>query len=158
MIRLDIHVEKESRKLLQVFENNPESCLIFNRHFLSLSKDFVFLFLVDFSHGARAINIYSNCRMYSGCCCPRYPNCCLWHLSFYGLFRCNIYGFSAACLSLIYPCIHSKQSSCKARHTPFSYMTGQSVNGMSHFEAGWLFWTGIQKAWYIISPFTCCIL
>ena len=33
MIRLDIHVDKKSRKLLQVVENNDESWLIFNRHF-----------------------------------------------------------------------------------------------------------------------------
>ena len=43
MIRLDIHAESERRKLLQVFENNAKSWLIYNRHFLSLSKDFFFL-------------------------------------------------------------------------------------------------------------------
>ena len=43
MIILDIHGEKKRRKLLQVSENNAESWLIFNRHFRSLSKGFVFL-------------------------------------------------------------------------------------------------------------------
>ena len=45
MIRLDIQVEKESRKLLQVFENNAESWLIFNGHFSFVEKEFWFLLL-----------------------------------------------------------------------------------------------------------------
>ena len=55
MIRLDIHVEKESRRLLYLFENNAESWPIFNRLFRSLSKDYLFFsFLVYFSYEARA--------------------------------------------------------------------------------------------------------
>ena len=59
LIRLDIHVEKENRKLSPVFENNAESC--FQSPFsLYCARILFFLFLVYFSHEARATEYYSN--------------------------------------------------------------------------------------------------